>query len=188
MLTKIYSFCLVFTALSIFATTSFAEVTSATIEREITKVGAKNYLKAHRFALHRDPWKTLLEKVSSGDLAWMKIAVVLYDQADAGLSDMLGVVLGDFITHNPRELLMATQKIHAKPTAIGAICRDFTLDTTPPYNPANDIATLTARAEAVKSVTDVSLAAASAKCISAIESTIKWLKKGNFDSPPEGAL
>jgi hypothetical protein len=153
-------FCRLFAATILIVGSVSAEMlTAGSIEARIRAQGVK--LVVAEFVKQPAQWEQVLNRVQSGDPAWLQVAVVMKAGTDGGLTASLDQAVSLAIQNNPTGVLELTPKGFS----IGTICQDRQIEPTPQQHAAFLLHTRAA----LEKISRKDLVAAKKACLSELQ-------------------
>lgn len=163
---------LVFTSLSAHgseATSVDSYLTPTAILQEIKLKGAREVVSD--LYGHPQTWRSVLERIASGDQSWLEVAVALHPGLDAGSSEMLNLAVGAALENNPVNVFQITLKAFQ----LKSICSGPDVDD-PKYNSYElSMKAIDLRIRQASSIKDQSLTKISKSCIQYLEESKKGI-------------
>jgi hypothetical protein len=139
------------------------------IIREVKSRGARIIV----WELYDDPktWHSVLQRISSGDESWLRVANVLRPGTDAGTSEMLTLAVGEALEHNPNNVF----RIASKAFEVSAICGSPDVDDVRYDSYELSMKAISLRIDKVAAIKDPSLEKMCKECIHYLEASKKGI-------------
>ena len=118
-------------------------------------------------------WQSLLQRIASGEEAWLKVAIALQPGTDAGTSEMLTLAVGEALEHDAKMVLTITV-----PTfRIQAVCGGPDIDDKRYSSLELAVRAIELRIEKIYSLKDESLQNSVNVCLSYLEASKKHIAR-----------
>jgi hypothetical protein len=116
-------------------------------------------------------WQSMLQKIASGNLAWLKVAVALHPVSDAGSSEMLTLAVGEALENDPKNVF----KIALGSFKLGNICSGPDVDDARYDSYELSMKAINRRIKKVAAIKDQSLMNTSKECTQYLEKSRKGI-------------
>ena len=130
---------------------------------EISKRGARTIVS--ELYDHPTEWNFVLQHIATGTKTWLKVAVVLHPDSDAGASEMLTLAVGEAIEIAPENVLRTA----LKEFQLQSICSGPDVDDARYNSYKLAITAIDRRQKRISAITDPKLKNVSNKCIQLLE-------------------